>query len=188
MKKITVTDQIELCAVHYGISVETILTRMNLLGWSLEDSLGKRPVGDRPSNDAFFMRIAGQVALRSTCARRAVGCVIVDSFNRILSTGYNSVASKRAHCTSEKPCPGASCTSGTGLHLCEARHAEDIALMKCSDIHTIHTIYSTTEPCELCARRLLDTSCVRIVFAEKYPSGGQALWTEHRGSWEHLQS
>ena len=42
----------------------------------------------RPSWDEYFMRIAHEVATRSTCPRLAVGAVIVRD-KRILTTGYN---------------------------------------------------------------------------------------------------
>ncbi|HEX6989232.1 MAG TPA: dCMP deaminase, partial [Bacillota bacterium] len=42
----------------------------------------------RPSWDEYFMGLAEAVAARSTCARRAVGAVIVRD-RRILATGYN---------------------------------------------------------------------------------------------------
>lgn len=169
-----------------GLTVETILARLNHFSWTVEDCLSKRPGGKRPNNDEYFMRIASQVALRGTCARRVVGCVIVDVHNNIMSTGYNSVASGLPHCA-QKPCAGAGAKSGTDLHLCEARHAEDVALMKCPNINAIHTVYSTTEPCAGCTRRLLDTSCKRVVFAEPYPgSDSRAIWKGAGREWYEM--
>lgn len=51
----------------------------------------------RPSWDEYFMKLANEVATRTTCMRRAVGAVIVKD-NRILATGYNGVPSGLAHC------------------------------------------------------------------------------------------
>lgn len=53
----------------------------------------------RPDYDIYFMRIAEVVSSRSTCAKKKVGCVIVSSTNRILSTGYNGVPEGETHCT-----------------------------------------------------------------------------------------
>ncbi len=52
---------------------------------------------DRPSWDEYFMKLANEVATRTTCLRRAVGAVIVKD-NRILSTGYNGTPSGLRHC------------------------------------------------------------------------------------------
>ncbi|MDU7926474.1 MAG: CMP deaminase, partial [Finegoldia magna] len=43
----------------------------------------------RKSWNEYFMDLALNVATRSTCDRAFVGCVLVNSDNRIVSTGYN---------------------------------------------------------------------------------------------------
>lgn len=53
---------------------------------------------ERPNWDEYFMRIAKEVASRSTCTRASVGAVIVKD-HRILSTGYNGAPPGEAHCT-----------------------------------------------------------------------------------------
>ncbi|MCA1848671.1 MAG: hypothetical protein LC704_06750, partial [Actinobacteria bacterium] len=50
----------------------------------------------RPSWDEYFMRIAHEVATRSTCPRLAVGAVVVRD-KRILTTGYNGSPSGMPH-------------------------------------------------------------------------------------------
>lgn len=52
----------------------------------------------RPDWDLYFIRIAKEVASRSTCPRAAVGAVIVQD-NRILATGYNGAPTGAPHCT-----------------------------------------------------------------------------------------
>ncbi|KKL73139.1 hypothetical protein LCGC14_2077890 [marine sediment metagenome] len=52
----------------------------------------------RPDWDLYFIRIAKEVASRSTCPRAAVGAVIVKD-NKIISTGYNGAAPGMPHCT-----------------------------------------------------------------------------------------
>ncbi|MCK4414920.1 MAG: dCMP deaminase family protein [Candidatus Eisenbacteria sp.] len=54
----------------------------------------------RPDWDLYFIRIALEVASRSTCNRAAVGAVMVRD-NRILSTGYNGAPAGQPHCTDE---------------------------------------------------------------------------------------
>ena len=52
----------------------------------------------RPKWDLYFIRIAKEIASRSTCPRAAVGVVIVKD-NRILATGYNGAPPDEPHCT-----------------------------------------------------------------------------------------
>ena len=51
----------------------------------------------RPDWDLYFIKIAKEVASRSTCPRAAVGAVIVKD-NRILATGYNGAPEGEPHC------------------------------------------------------------------------------------------
>lgn len=57
----------------------------------------------RPGVDAYFLALAALVATRSTCLRRAVGCVLVDARGHVLATGYNGVAPKHPHCNDAVP-------------------------------------------------------------------------------------
>lgn len=43
----------------------------------------------RPSWERYFLGIARAVAARADCRRACYGAVIVDTYNRIVSTGYN---------------------------------------------------------------------------------------------------
>lgn len=108
-----------------------------------------------------------------------MGAVLVDQQNRVLSIGHNGPAKGMPHCT-ERPCDGASCPSGTGLDLCQAIHAEQNALMFCSDIMKIDKCFVTTSPCIHCVKMLMNTSCKTIIFAETYPHAEQArlLWEQ----------
>ena len=141
----------------------------------------------RISNDEYFLNIAKAVSLRATCGRRSVGCVLTDINHRIISTGYNSVPSGYPHCPDEEPCPGAIDKSGDTSR-CIAKHAEDIAIAKCSDIFSIHTCYVTVSPCLSCVRRLIDTSCKRIVFNNEYPDKeAKILWESYNRKWEEVK-
>ena len=72
--------------------------------------------------------MAELVAERSTCRRRKVGCVLVDSNNHVVATGYNGVPTHFPHCLDE-PCEGATAPSGESLEKCLAVHAEQNALL-----------------------------------------------------------
>jgi dCMP deaminase len=134
----------------------------------------------RPTFDQWAMELARVVATRATCVRRAVGCVLVDARGHVLATGYNGPPRGAVHCT-DVPCAGARFSSGEGLGVCEAVHAEANALLQCPDVDDVYACYSTTEPCAHCAKLLLNTRCKSVIFAEPYPTGSG------RGHWEKLR-
>ena len=139
----------------------------------------------RPDNREYFLNIAKVVATRSTCARRAVGCVLVNAHNHIIATAYNSVPKGERHCI-DVPCPGVGFQSGEGLDQCIAQHAETLALIRCPDIYDIRTCYVTTAPCIGCMRRLVDTSCRTIVFRQPYAHRlAQEFWLGLGREWIH---
>ncbi len=140
--------------------------------------------GSRPSTDQYFMTLTRHTASRATCCRRQVGCILVDVHGHVLATGYNGVHAGAVHCT-DVPCPGANQPSGQGLHLCQAIHAEQNALLQCKDSMAIHTVYVSTSPCVQCMRLIANTSVKRIVFAEAYPHVESFLIAESRSIvWE----
>ena len=141
----------------------------------------------RPDLDRYFIDMAKLVASRSTCVRRIVGCVLVDSKNHVLATGYNGVPAGVRHCNEASAsggavvfrhaCDGANSPSGTNLDACAAVHAEQNAVLQCSDAHSIARAYVTAFPCTSCAKLLLNTSCREIVYLEPYADGnGMKLW------------
>lgn len=133
----------------------------------------------RPTPDQYFLSMAKLVATRGTCCRRQVGCVLVNSMNRVLSTGYNGRYAGAPHCNEGFPCEGADLPSGTGLDKCEALHAESSALLFCSNVYEIETCYVTVTPCIDCTKMLLNTSCQRIVAASIYPHPAAGkLWQQ----------
>ena len=121
----------------------------------------------RPDKTKTFLRIARELSRRSTCARRQVGCVIVNSFHHIVATGYNGVGRQMAHCIDE-PCGGSSFDSKQGLDKCEAIHAEQNALIQCKDVMDVHAAYITCSPCIHCAKLFLNTSIKEIYCLEIY--------------------
>lgn len=153
----------------------------------------------RVSLDEWGIGVAILTAQRSTCLRRAVGCMLLDADGFILSTGVNGVPSGMSHCNElggvtslrsvgfgektltnhELPhaCPAAFAESGTNLDGCRAIHAEQNALLRCGDPRMVHTCYCTASPCMTCVKLLLNTSCQRIVFVEEYPHAeARQLW------------
>ncbi len=126
----------------------------------------------RPSWDEYFMAIADLAATRSTCLRRQVGAVVVKE-KRILATGYNGAPRGLAHCLDigclreELGIP-----SGERHELCRAIHAEQNAVVQAAtsgvDI-TGSTIYTTTFPCSLCSKIIINSGIARIVCRTGYP-------------------
>lgn len=148
----------------------------------------------RPTRDRWALSVAILTATRSTCLRRHVGCVLLNTRGHVLATGYNGVAAGQPHCNEHDQfdalgfpfaCAGANSPSGTNLDACQAIHAEQNALLQCRDIYDIHTCYTTVSPCMTCAKLLLNTSCKRLVFLAKYPHPEVlTLWENADRTWE----
>ncbi len=115
---------------------------------------------------------------RASCARRQVGAVLVDKNNNVLATGYNGPPRGVSNCTTT-PCPGAAYKSGQGLDKCQAIHAEQNALLRCSDVDNIHCCYVTTSPCITCTKLLMNTGCQTVYYYEAYNDIAlvEALWS-----------
>lgn len=141
----------------------------------------------RITRDERGLLLAAVWAQSATCSRRRVGCVLFDADGYELSSGYNGPESGAEHCT-VVPCPGAGLASGTGLDQCRAIHAEQNALMRCQDVRKIRTAYVTASPCVTCVKMLLNTSCVRVVFAERYAhdEAARRLWERAGRVWLHM--
>lgn len=137
----------------------------------------------RPTLDQYLMELAIVAAKRTTCIRRAVGCVLSNSRGHVLAVGYNGVAAGMPHCNEPKPgldhwqqieaqpeCFPHACKGHDlppGQDSCEAVHAEQNALLQCQDPWTIDTAYVTLSPCKPCVKLLMNTGCRRIVFLEE---------------------
>lgn len=146
--------------------------------------------GIRPTKDEYFLAMAKLASTRRTCARRGVGCVLVDENGFVLATGYNGVPSGFKHCNEGHECPSADAPSGTSLSGCYATHAEINALAQCRDHKAIHTVYTTLSPCDSCVKALLSTGAKRLVFLEEYPHPvSRHLWEVLGGrEWVHHKS
>ena len=124
----------------------------------------------RPDWDVYFMQLADMVASRSTCIRRHVGAIAVDSRHRVLGTGYNGVPSGYQHCTHD------SCIrikqnipSGERQELCSAIHAEENIVLQLGEQLRGATLYCTIQPCTICIKSLIGAGINRIVWQGSYP-------------------
>ena len=128
---------------------------------------------ERININDYYMNIAVQVSLRSTCSRRRVGAVIVKN-NNILSTGYNGSPSGLPNCIefndrcyrSKHNIP-----SGEALDKCYAVHAEQNAIMNAlkngNDLQGA-SIYVTTFPCSTCAKLIIQTGIKELYYIDTY--------------------
>ena len=132
----------------------------------------KKKESARPSWDLYFLNIAGLVASRSTCLRRRVGAVLVKD-RKILATGYNGAPSKIDHC-SITGCLRAQLKipSGERHELCRGLHAEQNAFLQAA-LHGTSvksaTLYSTIQPCIICAKMIINAGIKEVVTAGSYP-------------------
>ncbi len=131
-----------------------------------------KPLARRPSWDEYFLEIACLISQRSTCLRRRVGAVLVKD-KRILATGYNGVPSKIRHC-SEVGCirEKMNVPSGERHELCRGLHAEQNAFLQAA-LHGTSvkdaSLYSTTQPCVICAKMIINAGIKEIVIEGDYP-------------------
>jgi dCMP deaminase len=125
----------------------------------------------RISWDEYFMEIARLVAKRSTCLRRKVGAVIVRD-KHILATGYNGAPSGLPHCIDvgclrEKE----NIPSGERHELCRGLHAEQNAIIQAANHGASlrgSTLYTTTYPCIICTKMIINAGIKRVVYLEGY--------------------
>lgn len=74
-------------------------------------------------------------------------------------------------------CEGANSESGKNLDACLAIHAEQNAVLQCTDAYAIDRAYVTAFPCPTCAKLLLNTSCREVVYDQPYGDGaGLRIW------------
>lgn len=132
----------------------------------------KKIIHERPTWDEYFIGIADLVSKRSSCLRRRVGAVLVKDKN-ILATGYNGVPSKIRHC-SEVGCirQKLNIPSGERHELCRGLHAEQNAFLQAA-LHGTSvkgaSLYSTTQPCIICAKMIINAGISEIVIRGDYP-------------------
>ena len=120
-------------------------TSVLLSAWHLFYS---RAIVARITWDEYFFEMAKTAALRGTCPRKKVGAIVVDKFNRALSTGYNGSASGEPHCED------VGCLL-EGNRCKRTIHAEENALKQFFSYPLTfqlapYKMYVTMEPCKGC--------------------------------------
>jgi len=136
----------------------------------------------RPIFDEYFMFIAAGSSLRSTCLRRRVGAVITIDRHPI-STGYNGSPQRTKHC-SEIGClrEKLGIPSGERGELCRGAHAEQNVIAFAAQYGISvkgATMYVTNTPCSHCAKSIINSGIVKVVFDGDYPDKiGRSLLRE----------
>lgn len=136
----------------------------------------------RPSWDSYFMKIAEDVALRSTCNRAQVGAVMVRE-KHIISTGYNGSPAGLEHCDDV----GHLMVDG---HCVRTVHAEVNAIIQAAvfGLATRDAVcYVTHFPCLHCTKMLINARISRLVYYNAYRVDEIALEFLHRAGVELLQ-
>lgn len=126
----------------------------------------------RPSWIEYFMTFAYVASSRSSCLRRKVGCIIVKD-KHILSTGYNGAPSRVKECE-EIGClrEQLNIPSGERHEICRGVHAEQnsVAFAARYGVSLKDSfLVSTTYPCSMCAKLLIQAGITSVYYAEGYP-------------------
>ena len=114
-----------------------------------------------------YMRMAENLAKRSTCARLQVGTVVTDAkLENVLAIGYNGNA---------KGLPN-QCDSAVPGN-CGCIHSEVNALVKASGAIKDKVAFVTNSPCVMCAKLLINSGVTHVFYRIAYrdPSGIELL-------------
>ncbi len=128
----------------------------------------------RPTWDEYFMMLAKLTASRSTCLSRPTGAVIVKD-RQILASGYNGSLPGEAHCTDEGKCFRRSLKWPEAMKydMCRSAHAEANAVALAAKKGVAlegASIYCTLEPCITCAKLIVMSGIVRVIYEHAYDS------------------
>ena len=118
---------------------------------------------NRISWHEYFMGQAQIIALRSSCSRLSVGCLIVKD-RRSIAGGYNGSVSGDVHCIDD------GCRMDSG-HCIRCVHAEANAIVQCAKfgVSTEGTdIYVTHFPCLNCAKLIIQAGIRNVYYEQEY--------------------
>jgi len=122
---------------------------------------------DRIPLEEVYMRMAEELAKRSTCARLQVGSVITTSdLTQVLGIGYNGNARGLPNrCDSAEP--------GN----CGCIHSEQNALIKAGAQLPGKVMFVSASPCVMCAKMIINANVGRVYYRQAYrdPAGLNVL-------------
>ncbi len=150
-----------MAAADYRIVNEATVDELKRKAKSVIESLQKTP--KRMSWQDYFMNIAKQVAGRSTCDRKKVGCVIVAD-KTILSTGYNGSIRGMPHCDEVGH-------EMENDHCTATIHAEANAIIQAAK-NGIKIggaeLYTSASPCWSCFKLIANSGIRKVYYGEFY--------------------
>lgn len=142
---------------------------------------------ERISKDEYYIKIADDVMVRSTCLRRHFGAIIVNN-DEIIATGYNGAPRKTKSSMEHGFCwrKEHNIPPGKNYELCRSVHAEQNAMIQASRRDMLGgTLYlvgenpdsSFTEafPCVVCLRMIINAGIERLVYRKADGSLGEAF-------------
>ena len=121
----------------------------------------------RPPLYEVYMRMAEELAKRSTCARLQVGTVITDNgLENVVGIGYNGNA---------RGFPNR--CDGTEAGKCGCIHSEQNALVKSPGQMRGKVAFVTASPCVMCAKLMVQANVTHFFYREAYrdPAGLDVL-------------
>jgi len=101
----------------------------------------------------------------------AVGALIVRD-KQIVSTGYNGAPRGLPHCPAQGPDADWPVGCMRAGHCIRSLHAEQNALLQAAKIGVScenATIYVTAQPCNSCAKMIINAGIVRVIYEGDYP-------------------
>ena len=119
---------------------------------------GDRSTIDRPPLFEVYMRMAEELAKRSTCARLQVGTVITDAnLENVVAIGYNGNA---------RGFPNRCDSDEAGK--CGCIHSEMNALVKSPGQLRDKVAFITASPCVMCAKLMVQANVSHVFYRERY--------------------
>ncbi len=126
---------------------------------------------NRPPVYEVYMRMAEELAKRSTCARLQVGTVITDAgLENVVAIGYNGNA---------RGFPN-KCDS-TEQGRCGCIHSEMNALVKAPGQMRDKVAFITASPCVVCAKLMIQANISYVFYREPYRDPAGLLVLEQAG-------
>jgi len=125
------------------------------------------PPVDRIPLYEVYMRMAEELAKRSTCARLQVGTVVTDQrLENVLAIGYNGNARGLPN-KCDSAVPGS----------CGCIHSEMNALVKAPGNVRDKVVFVSASPCVMCAKLIINSGVTHVFYRKAYrdPSGVEVL-------------
>lgn len=136
---------------------------------------------ERPSKEEYYLRLAEEVSMRSTCRRRHFGAVVVKD-DQIISTGYNGAPRGTPNCLELGACPRdeAGIPAGQRYELCRSVHAEANAIIHASRLEMLNgllylacidgktgAVIGGVKPCKMCTRLIINAGLREVLVREE---------------------